>query len=154
MKRILFCYRSILGFLTVLAEEKACVRDIETYFFNPIYVSQALSLHDVSQSAWSQVNLKLRERNSEIPKLVMDKVSKMDPNPLRTPFDPREAAKVLEEALFEMLASVLTEFNIENPLRGGEMFNYIREQQNSRFIDCFGAEENKMIDKSVQKNKP
>jgi hypothetical protein len=154
MKFVYLALLVILPLAVLQGEEKACIREIESTFFNPFFVSQALSLHDVSQSTWSQVNLELQKKIPSLHPLVLEKAAKMQPNPLKTPFQPHEAAQVVEEALYEVFASVLAEFNIQNAYEIREMFNYIREQQNSRFVDCFGPQENKFVDKSVQKNKP
>ena len=125
----------------ISAEERRCVREIENTFFNSVFVSQALASHDVSQSAWSEVNRKLQARVDDLPRLVKERASSMHPNPFDSPFQPHEAAKVLQEVLYDLFASVLREFNVDNPFAVREMFNYIRQQQNRRFVDCFGIEE-------------
>jgi hypothetical protein len=123
------------------SDEPSCVREIEREFFNPVFVSQALSLHDVSQSAWSEVNRVLKQKNGDIPGRVRDRAAKMNPNPFDTPFQAKEAKQVLQDVLYEILTETLASFNITDPTEIREMFNYIREQQADKFIRCFGKDD-------------
>lgn len=130
-----------LLFSQVFGLDPSCVRDIEENFFNPYYVSQALSLHDFSQSAWSEVNRNLKTRVGGIPALVRQKANKLSPNPFDAPYDPEEAANVLKEALYETLEQTLHDFNVTDPYEIREMFNYILEKQAPRWKACFPEED-------------
>jgi hypothetical protein len=134
----------LLGISTGTAAEPACVRQIESTFFNPVYVSQALSSHDVSQSAWSEVNRRLREEAvPQIALRVREQAAAMHPNPFDAPFQPDEASKVLQGVLYDLFAAVLREFNISNPQEIREMFDYIRQQQGGVFAACFPVSKEK-----------
>lgn len=125
------------------SSEPACVRELEEVFFNPYYVSQALSLHDVSQSAWAEVNRVLKQKAQNVPALVREKAKAMDPNPFDVPYDPDGASKVLKEVLYGVFAETLTQFNITDPYEVKEMFAYLLERQADKWTSCFGVEDSK-----------
>jgi len=135
----------VLSFLLSIsagwADEPSCVRELERDFFNPVFVSQALSLHDVSQSAWAEVNRVLKQQIGAIPGRVRDRAARMNPNPFDIPFQEHDAKQVLESVLYDVLAETLKQFNITDPTEVREMFNYIREQQADKFVRCFGKDE-------------
>lgn len=142
--------KSFIAFLALIfcshavqAEGPACLAVLENSFFNPTFVSQALSLHDVSQSAWSEINRALHQNARNIPQRVKAKARAMHPNPLESPFDSKQALKVFREVLFEVLSETVAPFGITNPTEVYEMITYIQLQQQKRFSACFGDEKDK-----------
>lgn len=130
----------------VEAEVPSCYYSIERNFFNPRFVSQALALHGVSQSAWMEINRVLAENARQVPQLVKARAQKMHPNPFGIPFLPEEAGKLLKQVLFEVFSRTISQFGESVATNSGqvqEMFDYIREQQKRNLVACFGEEDGK-----------
>lgn len=123
------------------SEPPACYRKMEREFFNPDYVSQALSFHDISQSAWPEVNRVLKEHSTLIPERTRALARKQHPNPFNVPFDGEEAAKILTQVQLEVLAKTLARFNINSPYVVRQIYDYIKQQQHAQWDTCFGIEE-------------
>lgn len=122
------------------AEEPNCIKELARDFFNPDYVSQALSMHDVSQSAWTEVNRVLRANSSTIMTRIRARAAHFSPNPFDTPFQPHEASLVVNGVLYDVFAETLAQFNITDPIAVKEMYYYIHEQHADKFLKCFGKE--------------
>lgn len=127
------------------ADIPACYHDIERNFFRPEWVGQALSFHNVSQSAWREINRKLQHNVTQVPRIVRELASKVQPNPFYYPYDLEMVEVILKQALLEVLTKTLIEFNIRNPNMVSEIFNYIMEQQKAQWEGCFGKEETKKV---------
>lgn len=141
MKRF-WLYFCLLVFPALLmGEASMCYRDIEKDFFQEVFVNQALSIHNVSQSTWKPINIKLRENTRRVPELVKQRVATLRRDPFKSPFQPDVAGDVLRYALFEVFSSTLAEFNVTNGSDVSEMFRYLRERQQARFVACFGPGE-------------
>lgn len=122
----------------LVGEASMCYKDIEKDFFREAFVSQALNLHTVSQSTWTPINIRLRQNARKVPELVKQRAAGMRRNPFNYPFQPEEAGEVLMQVLFEVFASTLAEFNINNASDVSQMFRYLRDRQQERLVACFG----------------
>ncbi len=120
------------------AEPPSCYAQLEREFFNPVYVNQALSMHNISQSAWPEVNRILKENSAVIPARTRALASKQRPNPFNPPFDGEAAAKILTRVQLEVLSKTLVRFQIQNPYVVQQIYGYIKEQQQERWNTCFG----------------
>jgi hypothetical protein len=143
MKQYLMSLLFLLWSIAVCADDRslACFKEIELDFFREDIVSQALSLHGVSQTNWKNINNNLRERARHVPRILRQKAEYMHPNPFQSPFQTRVAAQLLRQTLYEIFAATLKDNNITNESNIKDMFRYIREKQAHRLIACFGEEE-------------
>jgi hypothetical protein len=135
----------VFGIATLLpcwafSAEPFCMKSLEKDFFRDEYVSQALSLHNVPQGAWMEINRILQYNMRGVPQLIRKRAEKMSPNPLGTPFQWHTSAELMQQVLFEVFFSTLIEFDVIDPGKIREMFNYVREQQMARLVACFGEE--------------
>lgn len=126
------------GFSAISAEVPPCFRDLERSFFRPDLVNEALSMHSVFQSTWTPINQELRKNARRAPEIIRARAGRMDPNPLGTPFLPKEASLILQQVLLEIFSETLVPFHVVNQSKIEEMFQYIREKQIQRFHACFG----------------
>lgn len=137
-----FLFLSLICPCLSYADFKTCYRQIEQNFFNPILVSQALSLHfTFPQSSWNEVNRKLQQNASQVPRLVRERAVRMSPNPFNVPFNYHEAAELLRQALLEVLANTMAEFQVTNPSQIKAIFDYLRIRQLHQITECFGEGE-------------
>lgn len=116
----------------------SCVRDIELHFFQQNLVQEAFSLHGISQSNWNLINYELARRVKRVPDIVEKKARRMDPNPFGPPYRPFDVQDIVEATLLEVFKETLSLFQIQNEGQIVEMFNYIRNKQEHKFVNCFG----------------
>lgn len=139
-KTILLAVVAFTSPLAAQAGAPPCYKNIEANFFRPEHVSEALSLHSVSQSNWSLINAELQQQMKRVPNMVRERADRMDPNPFGAPFQPQAAVEILRQVLLEVFSGTLALFNINNQQKIEEMFQYIRQRQGQRMLACFGQE--------------
>lgn len=139
-KTLMLILLASINSIAANADAPPCYKNIESNFFRPELVSEALSLHSVPQSNWALINTELQHELKRVPMMVKERANKMQPNPFGTPFQPQAAVEVLRQVLFEVFSSTLTTFNITNQQKIEEMFQYIRQRQSQRMLSCFGQE--------------
>lgn len=131
-----------VGILCLIASsasaEPACVRDIELNFYQTNLLNETLSSHSISQSNWVLINYELSSRVKDVPSRVRKRAEKMSPNPFDEPYQSLVVQDLVEKALLEVLRDTLLIFNITNPGYAEDMFKYIRDRQQQRFLNCFG----------------
>lgn len=133
----------------VVAEIPSCFFQIEQEFFNPTYVTQAISSNRrIAQSSWSVINQQLQKNVQSIPSIVSQRAEKMHPNPLSPRFLPLEAEKLLNDVQFEVLARTLLPFQVTNPHEIRDILNYLRSKMAKKWSSCF---EKPIEDKQIQK---
>lgn len=128
----------------VFNDESPCFKDLQTHFFRPDLVMEALSLHEVYQSQWQPIVQKLQDSSKDVPQLLKLKAENLElsgqRNPLLSPFDPEGADKLLNEILMQVFTNVLRESNVllESDIK--DMYVYIRNKQTDRLKACYGQE--------------
>ena len=132
-------------------DEKPCFSELQTDFFRPDLVMEALSIHTVVQNQWMLITQKLKDRSKDIPNLLRDRARRMElngeRNPLLYPFQAANADKLLNEVLMDVFVNVLKESNVtQPPFNIHEMFNYIRNKQADRIKACLGLDPQELQD--------
>lgn len=129
----------------VVPDPIPCVMDLETHFFSPQIVNQALSFYHVREELWPLINKELEEKNKEVPRLMIKWTANMVPNPIEYPMQKLQTAEVLKKVLFSLFQEILAKYYVDRVGVTAPAFNYIFEQQKDRFIFCFGEEVQKMF---------
>ena len=141
----------ILGLMLPLcvgAETPRCYAKLESSFFNPYYLTQALSLNrNIFQSSWSTINQTVQIKAQRVPQMVRDRAERMNPNPFGNPYHPKEAGELLEQVLINVLAESLALFGITNPHDVKVVFDFVLEQQRAEWIVCFGEKTQQKVHK-------
>ncbi len=117
-----------------------CFRILESNYFEPGALYQALSLHHVIQSQWNLIYQDLAKRSRDIPKIVKDKASRLSPNPLQDPYNKDVAVQILHDALYSLFVDVLRIHNITNESDIKNMFDYILSRKPEALQQCFISE--------------
>lgn len=141
--RYIFVVFSCLSILTssltfAFEDQPACLRDLETHFFQYEHVSQALDMHNVDPSQWVPINQKLQDRSRNVPSMVKERADRMGNSPLDYPFQPKVVLSIMDQVLFEIFTQVLYESNVTNVSDLRQMFAYIRRQQADKIERCIG----------------
>lgn len=125
--------------------EKPCFKELQTEFFRPDLVMQALSLQGVYENQWTLIAQKLKDRSRDVPKLLQEKATRLEltgqRNPLLNPFQPAATDQLLNEILMDIFTNVLKESNVTDPpFNIRAMFGYIRSKQSAKIKACYGEE--------------
>jgi len=118
----------LLSFLLLFGDIPLCYQRMETQFFNPNVVSQALSLYRYDQSMWNLATRDLTETSRTIPDEVQQRARKMRPNPLKRPFNADATQALIEQLLYERFVLVMAKYSITDPTDLKGMFHYIQQK--------------------------
>lgn len=146
-KNFLFFLVSVVyvtSHLTAFDDTPSCYKLLETNFFEPKLVSQALSLqagYQQYQSTWPLINDELRRRSLNVSSIIKNKANRMNPSPLEYPFQYEAAANLLWTTLYEIFSSVVQKYGINDQGDISTMFNYLRTQQEVRLKNCLQGNE-------------
>lgn len=122
-----------------------CYRQIQTSFFNPQLVIQALGVYNIEQNLWRFIVSDLQLAVVQVPSLVQAEAQSINPNPLGRPFDKEKAYKILQRALYKVYYSVVIkyQFRVGNSLINNSSiqgsFNHIWVQQQAAIVACLNS---------------
>lgn len=128
-----------------VADNVRCLKDLQTNFFNPAYVNQALSTYIIPEGLWPLINSDLRRESQTVPDRMKKLSLHMVPNPLEYPLNKFEAAKLLKLALYQAYVDVMRRHYITEHPTLEDIFDYIFAKESARLIACFGDEVRELI---------
>lgn len=136
----IICSSRLIALPTVVPDPIACVKDLETHFFDEFIVNRGLSLYDIRQELWVPINASLQRKSLEVPERMKKRTARMVPNPIEYPLQRVKTAKILKDLLFEVFLEAMREnWSNERPT-ADFVFDYIYTQQLPNFVRCFGEE--------------
>ena len=145
----LTCFASLLlcpmsSYCSVVPDPVPCVMSLETNFFDPAIVSQALSNYLIPQGVWSPITQRLQDKSQNVPERMKQATANMVRNPIEYPMDKPATAKILKQVLFQVFLETLREYQVNERPTADYMFEYIFAQQMPRLVNCFGEEVKKL----------
>lgn len=122
-----------------------CYKNLQTHFFQPLIVTEALSLYNINQGAWTPIIQNLNEASKKIPRIIQEKSNRMNPNPLSPVYLPELAEELLTNTLFEVFVDIITTYNFPqggsvNGQNVDSMFKYLLDKQKNEWDRCFFKE--------------
>lgn len=147
MKNLIICTIAIAALFAMLPlmsydVSPPCYKQIQTTFFNPQLVIQALGVYSIDQSLWRFINSDLQNSMGAVPAMVQAEAQLKNPNPLAPPFNNDEAFKILQRVLYRVWYSVVIKYQsrmanslINNASIQGS-FNFIWLQQQAAIVQC------------------
>jgi len=125
-----------------------CYQDLERNFFQPGYVSEALSMHRVPQSIWSPIIQALQQNTKDLPDRIRKAGKSMNPDPFDPEFLAEPALDLLTQSLYQIFVGVVADYNrYQDIVINGDdvlnMFTYIKDKQKAKFEGCFPGVEQK-----------
>lgn len=124
--------------LMAYTEIPPCYAFLMRNFYNPTYVLQGLSLHyDIPQSSWSLINNDLQKRVPDIAKIVQTRAKILRPNPFQHPIDKKKAEEILDEALFQVLSEVMSNYKVVARYQVIELYQFIKYNNQAYWNHCF-----------------
>lgn len=139
--QIKFLFLSIFIFFNFLSlcafiDTPECYNRIPAQFFERNVVSQALSLHYVTQSQWEVIITNLQRGARKIPQIIKEKANRLQRNPLEYPFQAEVATAMLKQELYDVFSKALYQSYVTNTEDIKGMFNYIERKQEHLFHSC------------------
>lgn len=118
-------------------DSPSCVQDIETTFFNEVWLNEAMSYHYVSQSAWKMINRDILYRARTIPNQVKSAREHLPTDPFQYPFNGQASWALIRGILLQNFREVMNFYQIFNESDINQMFEYIENKQMVRIRHCF-----------------
>lgn len=130
----LFCLTALCLF-SILSAEEGNKELLLAYFPSP-FVEETLQRFDVPKDKWEVINQELSSKDDEVIRLVDEKASKMDPNPLLDGGQKQVAAKLFRETLYHVFSEVMFAHGVSDAQKVQEMLDCIQQLKAERFYQC------------------
>lgn len=117
-------------------KESDCSKDLLLAYFPEVFVKETFTKFNISKEKWDAIIKSLNEKDKDVIKMVEEKASKMNPNPLKDPQQRQAAVKLFRETLLEIFSSVLKANDIQDDGKIASMLDDIQQQKAKRFAMC------------------
>jgi hypothetical protein len=124
--------------LTLYSENavEECSRELLLAYFPEAFVKETLKKFNVPQDKWEAITKSLNEKDKEVVKIVEEKASKLNPNPLKDPQQRQEAVKIFRETLLQVFSDAMKQNGITDEKQIQSMLDNIQQQKAKRFAQC------------------
>lgn len=113
-----------------------CSKELLLSYFPEAFVKESLKKFDVPQDKWNAIVKELNEKDKQVVKIVEEKASKVNPNPLKDPQQRQAAVKIFRDTLTEVFSGVLKRNGIADENQIQQMLDDIQQQKAKRFAQC------------------
>ena len=113
-----------------------CSKELLLSYFPETFVDATLKKFDIPEDQWKAINSELASKNDSVIKIVEEKASTMDPNPLKDPSQRQAAVKLFRDTLFDVFYGVLKEHGVTDEQKAKSMLEDIQHQKAIRFAEC------------------
>jgi len=113
-----------------------CARELLLSYFPEPIVTDTLKKFNIPQEKWAGINHSLAKHDKEIVKLVEQKASAMNPNPLKDPQQRQAAVKLFRETLLQVFTDAMKENDVEDSSQYQAMLDEIQQQKAKKFALC------------------
>ena len=117
-----------------------CAKEDLSNYFPKVVVKPVLMKADISAEKAEIIAEDLSNKDGEIEKIVKDKYSKLDPNPLNDPSQRDVAIKVYRESLFQVFSKPLKAQGINDDDKIRALLDEIQRTKSKLFIECIRKE--------------
>lgn len=116
--------------------DEQCSKEVLMSFFPKPIVTDVLTENKISNDKITVIVSELAKQNDSIIKMVQEKASKMDPNPLKDPAKREEAAKIFKGTILDVFGNVLKAQGVTDEAQIKTMLDTIQERKAKLFADC------------------
>lgn len=113
-----------------------CSKDLLLSYFPATFVQQTLTKFNVPKENQDAIVNALTEKDKSIVKMVEEKASKMNPNPLKDPQQRQQAVKIFRETLLQVFSDVMKANGINDDKQIQAMLDDVQQQKAKRFAMC------------------
>ena len=118
----------------------SCTKEELMTFFPKAVVKAVLLKSKLSEEQVDSIADDLSTKDDELVKIVKDKASKLDPNPLHDLNQRDVAIKIYRESLFQEFAKVLRAHGIADDDKIQALLDELQRSKSQLFIDCIRRE--------------
>ena len=144
LSKMLWCIFLEVGFCALPMDltgvesesESACSPEVLVVYFPGIVVRETLNRFEVPEDKWNFIIEELNEKENQIIKIIENKASGIDPNPLKYPQQRQIVLKITRETLFEIFAEALKKHGFTDESKVQPMLDDIQKQIALRFAEC------------------
>lgn len=121
-----------------------CSKELLLEYFPKQFVVETLKKFNVPQDKWDAIASTLSTKDKDVVKLVEDKASKLNPNPLkdRDPQQRQVAVKLFRETLLQVFSEALQSNGITDQKQLQAMLDDIQQQKAKNFAQCMEKQKN------------
>jgi hypothetical protein len=125
-----------------------CAKELLLSYFPEPIVVETLKRFSIPQDKVAGITESLSKKDKEIVKLVEEKASAMNPNPLKDPQQRQAAVKLFRETLLQVFTDALKENGITDTSKFQAMLDDIQQQKAKKFAMCMEKQKNVAQSKS------
>lgn len=132
-----------VGFSNAWAAEQTideCSKELLLAYFPEPFVKDSLKKFQVPEEQWELIQKELASKDKEVIKIVEQKASQMDPNPLKDPQARQTAVKLFRDTLLQIFSDVMKAHGITDEKQIQEMLDHVQQQKAQRFAKCMQKE--------------
>lgn len=119
-----------------------CAKELLLSYFPEPIVVDTLKRFSIPEDKVAGITQSLSKKDKEIVKLVEEKVSAMNPNPLKDPQQRQAAVKLFRETLLQVFTDALKENGITDTSKFQAMLDDIQQQKAKKFAMCMEKQKN------------
>lgn len=134
---------------TLIAAEQTvdeCSKELLLAYFPEAFVVETLKKFNVPQDRWDNIKKGLNSKDKDVIKIVEQKASQMDPNPLKDPQQRQAAVKIFRETLLQIFGDVMRANGITDQAQIQSMLDDVQQQKAKRFAKCMEKQKSEMGD--------
>lgn len=113
-----------------------CSKELLLSYFPEALVKETLKKFNVPEAKWDAIVKDLNAKDKDIVKIVEDKASKQNPNPLKDPQQRQAAVKIFRETLLETFSGVMKKNGVTDDSQIQQMLDDVQQQKAKRFAQC------------------
>jgi len=122
-----------------------CSKELLLSYFPETFVRESLKKYDVPKDKWDSIVKELNEKDKDIVKIVEEKASKLNPNPLKDPQQRQAAVKIFRETLTDSFATTLKKNGVTDENQIQQMLDDVQQQKAKRFAQCMEQQRAKPV---------
>lgn len=122
-----------------------CSKELLLSYFPEAFVRESLKKFDVPKDKWDSIVKELNEKDKDVVKIVEEKASKLNPNPLKDPQQRQAAVKIFRETLTDTFASTLKKNGVTDEDQIHQMLDDVQQQKAKRFAQCMEQQRAKPV---------
>lgn len=127
-------FKNIIGLILIpMAVFADNSKELISAYFPESVVNESLPLANVPRDQWVIINQELCAKSGEMIRMVEEKASKMEPNPLLDSSQIQVAAKLFREALFQVFSDVMRDHGVTDEDKIKEMLGHIQQLKAERY---------------------
>lgn len=113
-----------------------CAKELLLSYFPEPIVRDTLKNFNVPQDKWDGIVKSLSSKDKEVVKIVEQKASTMNPNPLKDIQQRQAAVKLFRDTLLEVFSDALKENGVQDTSQFSAMLDQIQQQKAKKFAMC------------------